>query len=107
MTRKTLTEQYKETAGANQFLVAHCQKTLDDIRLGYQGASHAMNRCLAENADVLEAVKELRELQDSSEKRITEVEAEIGRFQEQVSLLEESLEKARGAYKELRGKVGK
>ncbi len=104
---KTLSEQYMELSGANQFLVAHCQKTLEDIRVGYQGASHAINRCLAENADIWEALKELRELYASSEKHRGKAEAEIGRLRERAALLEEAVEKSRTAYAELRGKIGK
>ncbi len=105
--RKTLTEQYRESSEANEFLAAHCSKTLKDIYKGYQGISHTVNRCLAENADLWKSLKEFCALHDSSKKRQVEAEAEIGRLRERVALLEEAVEKSRTAYAELRGKIGK
>lgn len=94
----SLKEQFLELDGANKFLMAHCEERLAEIAKGYHGATHAVNRALAEYADCYKACEELRERCDCLEKNA----AAIGKLQEQVAELEEAMEKSRKAYGELR-----
>ena len=97
----TLKDEYLKRDGANQFLLAHCQRTLEEIQVGYRGVAHSVNRCNSEYATCWEAIKELRQRCDSLEKQQRDIEAAVGKLQEQVVQLEEIIEKARKAYAKL------
>ena len=88
--------------GANQFLLQHCQKSLDGWYNELRGISHSINRCNAEYADCWAAVEKLRQWALSESSELSEANAAIGALQEQVAGLKESLNKAREAYSELK-----
>lgn len=94
----SLIEKYKEINGANKFLAEHCQKTLKEQHKLLCGISHAVNRCNAEYADSWQAIEDIRAILSS----LPDIEATIGRMQEQVATLEESLDKARTAFSKLK-----
>jgi methyl-accepting chemotaxis protein len=105
----TLKEQSETYHEANQFLVAHCEKTLRDIKeayndvaRGYRGIAHSVNLSNASGKDCCEAVSELRTRCDKLERERDESFAAIGQLQEQVATLKEAMEACRKAYAELK-----
>jgi nitrate/TMAO reductase-like tetraheme cytochrome c subunit len=102
MSGKSLVDKYMELTGANKFLAEHCGKTLGEIDKLVKGVSHSVNRCNAEYADCWVSVKETWKLCEKLAKDRDEIYAAIGQIQEQIKTLEESLEKSRKAYAELR-----
>ena len=93
-------EEYMELSGANKFLAEHCKNVLLEQAKLLRGISHSVNRCNAEYADCWEAVKELRALVANSD--VSDSNAAIGQLQQQVAALEDSMDKAREAYKNLK-----
>ena len=98
----TLKEQYLAMTGANQFLWDLWKKERDEIRQGYRGCSHSVNRCNAEYADCWKAVEELRERVTSQAQELREANAAIGKLQGQAVTMEEALRGARDAYSEVK-----
>ena len=78
------------------------QKMIQQIR----GISHSVNRCNAEYAACWEAVLELRATCETLKEQTGLRDAELGRLGERLEQVEESLQKAREAYAELRKKNG-
>lgn len=102
----TVKDEYLAADGANKFLLAHCEQTLAEFRKtvgevvkGYRGASHSVNRCNAEYADLFQAVEALRARCDALEADRDAAHAAIGKLQE-------AMTNARKAFAELRKKDG-
>ena len=70
-----------------------------------RGAIHAMNRTHAEIEDQNATVARMGEYLEKLTKRVADAEATIGKLQAEVTLLKESMEKAREAYSELRKQI--
>ena len=85
-----LSERFREVARANGCIQEVFGRELAEIRQGYRGIAHSVALCHGEYVEQYE--------------RIKEVEAAIGALQEQVAGLEESISKAREAYRKLRDK---
>ena len=97
----SMLDQYKEMSDANQFLAAHCEKTLKKQAKLLYGVSHSVNRCNAEYASLFEGVKSQDACIDALKGKLAEALAAIGKLQEQVGMLDVSLGKAREAYTQL------
>ncbi len=92
----TLKEQYMEMHGASQFLWDLWKQEREEIRQGYRGISHSVNRCNADFAACWKAVEELRERAESQAQELSEANAAIGRLQQEAARTKE----ARDAYAE-------
>ena len=103
----SLKEQYMEMTGANRFLLEHVGETLEENRREIQGISHSVNLCNAGYADVSEAQMELRERVTSQAQELREANAAIGKLQGDATTMEESLQKAREAFTELKKTIAK
>lgn len=103
----TLKEQYLAMDGASQFLWDLWAKEREEIRQGYRGISHSVNRCNAGYADCSEKLEELRERADSQAQELSEANAAIGKLQQEVVKLGEALRGAREAYSELNKTIEK
>lgn len=101
----SLEDEYLAMNGANRFLLAHCQKTLDRWYKELRGISHSVNRCNADYADCWAAVEGLRTRAALQCGEMREANAAIGALQQQVAGLEESLQKSRDAYSALQKAV--
>jgi len=104
MPEKPLAEQLRaiQDQRPDEFTLAWWREQLAEIQKGYRGATHGVNRCLAEYSDLYETVESLRkEVQNATEAR-AEAAAAIGALQAQVKELEGHLEKAREAFRELK-----
>ncbi len=71
-------------------------------RRQFQGVNHSLNRCLAEYQDCWEAVKSLRERAGVLESALQKAQEEIGRQTDEIAELNESMEKARKVFLELK-----
>ena len=101
----TLGKAAKEADDAtpNRYTLAWWKEQLAEIQKGYRGATHGLNRCLADNASLVEADSKVQARCDVLEKRQTETDAEIGRMRADLVAMELTIEKARAAYSELKG----
>ena len=98
----SLLDQYKEASGANKFLAEHCGKALAQQSKLLRGISHSANRCNAEYSECWAAVEELRGRCEALESGLAESNAAIGKLQEQIAVLDDSMNKARAAYAKLK-----
>lgn len=78
---------------------------LSEVASGYRGLTHAVNLVLAEIEDRDTAVKALRERVEVQADMLHRANVEIGKLQAEVTLLQESMEKAREAFAELKKKA--
>ena len=85
---KPLSEQFEQTdADINRHAERFLRTFKAEVTKGYTGATHAVNKCLAEYEETTEKLESFRA-------RIEALEADVGR-------LGEALEKAREAYAKL------
>lgn len=91
-----LSEQFR-TLMENRKVLDWWQKQLDEVRIGYQGVSHALNKAIAEAVTSRHALlKEYQELKDRCEKLESEREeanATIGQLQSDLLAVLERLER--------------
>jgi flagellar motility protein MotE (MotC chaperone) len=73
--------------------LAWWRKQFAEVLTGYRGATHAINRCLAEYADCYQREKELRADVEILRADLQSAEAEIGRLKETLAIVAERQDK--------------
>ena len=71
-----------ELTEADRFTHAWYRQQFEQLAKGYRGATHGINRCLADYEDACKANQELRQRVDSLESELADAMAEIGRMRE-------------------------
>lgn len=97
---KSMAEEFKkrEDMKPDQWTLAWWRNQFEEVAKGYRGATHAMNLVLARLEDRDAEVKELQTQLRYYAEGFHEVKVAIGK-------LEESMEKSREAYSELKKQV--
>ena len=98
---KTMGEQFQAAADSrpDRYTLAWWRQQFDEVKRGYAGANHGINRCNAEYVECWEAVKALRKRVDSLDAGLEAARAELGK-------LHETVEKARAAFVALKREGG-
>lgn len=103
----TLQEQIESRMDSrpDKHTLAWWHEQFTEVAKGYRGLTHAVNLALAEIEDRDASVKKLQANSVVHLALIEQAEAKIGKLQGEVTQLAEAMEKARGAYAELKQKL--
>jgi len=84
----------------DQWTLAWWEERFQEVLKGYRGATHAINRALAENSESWQKIEELRQRVQELESRVAlELEADrarIGELQARVERMADFLNKSKG-----------
>ena len=77
----------------DKYLVSWWKQQFAEVLKGYRGATHGINRCLADYADCVRAITELRERCDSLEREREEDRAKIAELRTELEAVSEKQDK--------------
>ncbi len=77
----------------DKFTNAWWKKQFEEVLKGYRGATHGINRCLADFEDAWKAIEELREQCESLRQERDDANAEIGRLAEELKRVSDRQDK--------------
>ena len=91
----------------DKYTIAWWKSQFEQVLKGYRGATHGINRCLAEYADCWDVVQKLQDRCDSLEQERDEANAAIGEMRERLQRMEQRLDRqAEWVQKHVPAEVG-
>lgn len=85
--------QKRQEQTPDRFTLAWWQEQFAEVNKGYRGATHGINRALADYADCSKAIEELRQRCDTLERERNEAFSKIGELQAEMASDRKEFEK--------------